>query len=458
MARQRLFGTDGIRGRVGDEPVSPQTVLKLGWAAGCVFRDMSAGKSARRAKVMIGKDTRVSGYLLESALEAGFSAAGVDVALLGPMPTPAIAYLARTARAAAGVVISASHNPYQDNGIKFFSSLGLKLDDDVEEAIEERMDSPMMVVPPENLGKATRFADAAGRYIEFCKSTVDAKLSLQGIKLVVDCANGAAYHIAPNVYAELGAEVVSMAAEPNGFNINEACGSTQPARLQELVVREGADLGIALDGDGDRMILVDSRGELVDGDRALFVLARDRLQNGTMSGGVVGTLMTNLGLEHALKDLGIAFARTRVGDRYVMSCLMEHGWELGGETSGHIICLDKCSTGDGVIASLQVLQAMVRTGKPLVELAGGMSVYPQAVRNVPLSGTNGKGNFNASTNETILSAIQEVEGILAGKGRVVLRPSGTEPVIRVMVEGLDAELVDRLGARLAEVVRAEAAA
>ena len=458
MATQKLFGTDGIRGRVGDEPVSPQTVLKLGWAAGCVFRDMPAGKSSRRAKVIIGKDTRVSGYLLESALEAGFSAAGVDVALLGPMPTPAVAYLARTARAAAGVVISASHNRYHDNGIKFFSPRGVKLGDDVEEAIEERMASPMTVVPPEYLGKATRFADAAGRYIEFCKSTIDAKLTLQGIKLVVDCANGAAYHIAPNVYAELGAEVVSMAVEPNGFNINEDCGSTQPARLQELVLREKADLGIALDGDGDRVIMVDSNGELVDGDRALFVLACDRFRSGTMTGGVVGTLMTNLGLEHALRELGIEFARTKVGDRYVMSALVERGWELGGETSGHTICLDKCSTGDGIVASLQVLQAMVRTGGSLAELAGGMSVYPQAVRNIPLRAMNGNGDVDAFTNKTILSAIQEVEGILAGRGRVVLRPSGTEPVIRVMVEGMDAELVDRLGTRLADVVRAETAA
>lgn len=457
MAQQKLFGTDGIRGRVGDEPVSPQTVLKLGWAAGCVFRDMSEGGPNRRAKVIIGKDTRVSGYLLESALEAGFSAAGVDVALLGPMPTPAIAYLARTARAAAGVVISASHNPYHDNGIKFFSSRGVKLDDEVEQAIEKQMDGHMTVVAPEKLGKATRFADAAGRYIEFCKSTVDSKLTLQGIKLVIDCANGAAYHTAPNVYAELGADVVSIAVEPNGFNINEGCGSTQPAPLQEQVVREGADLGIALDGDGDRMILVDGHGHLVDGDKALFVLAQDRMRNNTMHGGVVGTLMTNLGLERALANLGIEFARTRVGDRYVMSCLMERGWELGGETSGHIICLDKCSTGDGIVASLQVLQAMVRACKPLADLAAGMPAYPQVVLNVPLRGLNGNGASDGFENENILSAIREVEGILGREGRVVLRPSGTEPVIRVMVEGTDAEVVKRLGTRLADVVRAETA-
>ncbi len=458
MAKQKLFGTDGVRGRVGDEPVTPQTVLKLGWAAGCVFRSMSGGRSSRRAKVIIGKDTRVSGYLLESALEAGFSAAGVDVALLGPMPTPAIAYLARTARAEAGVVISASHNLYHDNGIKFFSSTGVKLDDEVERAIEEQMARPMTVVEPENLGKATRFADAAGRYIEFCKSTIDPKLSLQGIKLVVDCANGAAYHIAPNVYAELGADVVSVAVEPNGFNINDGCGSTQPARLQAAVRREGADVGVALDGDGDRVILVDAEGDLVDGDKALFVLAQEGRRSGTMQGGVVGTLMTNLGLEHALGSLGIDFVRTSVGDRYVMSCMMEHGWELGGETSGHIICLDKCTTGDGIVASLQVLQAMVRTGKPLAELAGGMSVYPQIMLNVPMCKSNGRGDFNTSTNQTILAAVRDIEGILGDKGRVVLRPSGTEPVIRVMVEGIDAEVVNRLGARLADVVRAETAA
>lgn len=458
MARQRLFGTDGVRGRVGEEPVSPQTVLKLGWAAGSVFRAMSEGRTSRRAKVIIGKDTRVSGYLLESALEAGFSAAGVDVALLGPMPTPAIAYLACTARAEAGVVISASHNPYQDNGIKFFSSRGLKLDDELERAIEEQMDRPMTVVAPEKLGKATRFADAAGRYIEFCKSTVDPKLSLQGLKLVVDCANGAAYHTAPNVYAELGADVVSTGVEPNGFNINDGCGSTHPARLQAAVIREGADLGIALDGDGDRVILVDANGELVDGDKALFVLAQERRRNGTMNGGVVGTLMSNLGLEHALAKLDIEFVRTRVGDRYVMSRMMERGWELGGETSGHIICLDKCTTGDGIVASLQVIQAMVRAGKTLAELTGGMSVYPQTMLNVPVPGRNGRGDFDAFTNKAILAAVREIESVLGDKGRVVLRPSGTEPVIRVMVEGPDAELVTRLSAQLADVVRAETAA
>lgn len=458
MARQKLFGTDGVRGRVGDEPISPQTVLKLGWAAGCVFRRASEPGSSRRVKVIIGKDTRVSGYLLESALESGFSAAGVDVALLGPMPTPAIAYLACTARAAAGVVISASHNLYQDNGIKFFSSRGVKLDDDVERAIEEQMAGPMTVVASEKLGKATRFADAAGRYIEFCKSTIDSKLTLRGMKLVVDCANGAAYHIAPNVFAELGAEVVSIAVEPNGFNINEGCGSTQPAGLQAAVVREGADLGVALDGDGDRVILVDANGEVLDGDKALFVLAQERRRSGTMKGGVVGTLMTNLGLEHALANLEIEFVRTRVGDRHVMGRMMENGWELGGETSGHIICLDKCTTGDGIIASLQVVQAMVRTGQPLADLAGGMSVYPQTMLNVPLPGADGNVEFNALTNKAIMTAVQEAEGLLGDKGRVVLRPSGTEPVIRVMVEGPDAELVSRLGVRLADVVREEAAA
>lgn len=456
LANRKLFGTDGVRGRVGEEPISPETVLKLGWAAGCVFRAASQRVASRRAKVIIGKDTRVSGYLLESALESGFSAAGVDVALLGPMPTPAIAYLARTARAEAGVVISASHNPYYDNGIKFFSSQGAKLDDGIELAIEEQMGRPMSVVKAENLGKATRFADAAGRYIEFCKSTIDSKLSLEGIKLAVDCANGAAYHIAPNVFAELGAKVVSIAVEPDGFNINDGCGSTRPERLQETVLREGADLGIALDGDGDRVILVDANGELVNGDKALFVLARERCRRGIMKGGVVGTLMTNLGLEHALANLDIEFARTRVGDRYVLSRMMENGWELGGETSGHIICLDKCTTGDGIVAALQIVQAMVRTGCSLAELAGGMAVYPQTILNVPLPGSNG-GAFDAVSNKSIEAAVREAEGVLGDRGRVVLRSSGTEPVVRVMVEGVDSDLVQQLSAQLAEVVRSEAA-
>lgn len=457
MTAQKYFGTDGVRGRVGEEPITPQTVMKLGWAAGRVFRDIPAKRATRNAKVIIGKDTRVSGYLLESALEAGFSAAGVDVALLGPMPTPAIAYLARTARADAGVVISASHNGYQDNGIKFFSSAGAKLDDDIEQAIEARMAEPMDVVTSERLGKATRFADAAGRYIEFCKSTVDSRLTFQGIKLVVDCANGAGYHVAPSVYAELGAEVVSIAAEPNGFNINDGCGSTRPEGLRRAVLREKADLGVALDGDGDRVILVDGDGELVDGDRSLFVLAQERRRNGTMDGGVVGTLMTNLGLEHALAKLDIEFTRARVGDRYVMSCMMDKGWELGGETSGHIICLDKSTTGDGIIASLQVIQAMVRTGRSLAGLAAGMSVYPQTMLNVPVQGMNGSGAIAACESRGIVAAVREAEAILGDNGRVVLRPSGTEPVIRVMVEGVDAELVDRLSAQLAEAVRSETA-
>ncbi|HSH42947.1 MAG TPA: phosphoglucosamine mutase, partial [Arenicellales bacterium] len=421
MAGQKFFGTDGVRGRVGEEPISPQTVMRLGWAAGSVFRAASKRAGSRRAKVIIGKDTRVSGYLLESALEAGFSAAGVDVALLGPMPTPGIAYLARTARAEAGVVISASHNPYHDNGIKFFSSQGAKLDDALERAIEEQMDRPMSVVAPEELGKATRFADAAGRYIEFCKSTVDPKLSLEGIKLVVDCANGAAYHIAPSVFSELGARVVSIAAEPNGFNINDHCGSTQPEMLRRTVLKEGADLGVALDGDGDRAILVDSEGGLVDGDRILYVLARERRRSGVMQGGVVGTLMSNLGLEHALAGLDIEFVRTPVGDRHVMNRMMANGWELGGETSGHIICLDKSTTGDGIVASLQVLQAMVRTGAPLAELAGGMAVYPQTIVNVPVAGRNGNDGFDARGNDCIESAVREAEGTLGDRGRVVLR-------------------------------------
>jgi len=457
VTSQKLFGTDGVRGRVGDEPVSPQTVLKLGWAAGCVFARATAGKGGAKAKVLIGKDTRVSGYLLESALESGFSAAGVDVALLGPMPTPAIAYLARTARADAGVVISASHNPYDDNGIKFFSSQGVKLDDAIEQAIEDQMSGAMQVVAPEKLGKATRFADAAGRYIEFCKSSVDPKLTFQGLRIVVDCANGAAYHLAPSVFTELGAEVVTIAAEPNGFNINDGCGSTQPAALQRAVVAEGADLGVALDGDGDRAILVDAAGELVDGDKSLYILACERRRNGTMLGGVVGTSMTNLGLEHALAELEIDFSRAGVGDRYVMTRMMEKGWELGGETSGHIICLDKCTTGDGIVAALQVIQAMVRNQRSLAELAGGMSVYPQTMQNVRLPGANGNGRFDTAANRSIAAAVEQAQTLLGDNGRVVLRASGTEPVVRVMVEGVDADLVSRLTSQLAEVVRAEAA-
>jgi phosphoglucosamine mutase len=441
---RRYFGTDGIRGCVGEEPITPETVLKLGWAAG---RVLGQGASDH-AKILIGKDTRVSGYLLESALEAGLSAAGVDIRLLGPMPTPAIAYLTRTARARAGIVISASHNPFQDNGIKFFSSDGSKLPDEVELAIERAMEEPLRTVAPDRLGKAKRYEDAAGRYIEFCKSTFPHRLNLEGLRVVVDCANGAAYHVAPLVLSELGAAVIAIANEPDGFNINKDCGSTHPALLQQTVLEQRADVGIALDGDGDRVLLVDAQGNVVDGDQILYVSAMSRHASGRLRGGVVGTLMTNLGLEHALAETHIPFKRAQVGDRYVMSLLHQEGWELGGETSGHIICLDKCSTGDGIVAALEILAVLVQTGKSLAELKAGMQVYPQTMINVRM-----KQRFDIKSSKEVMATLSEVEKELATHGRVVLRASGTEPVVRVMVEGRDAQLIERLGQALAETVR-----
>ena len=446
---RRYFGTDGIRGCVGEEPITPETVLKLGWAAG---RVLGQGASDH-AKILVGKDTRVSGYLLESALEAGLSAAGVDIRLLGPMPTPAIAYLTRTARARAGIVISASHNPFQDNGIKFFSSDGSKLPDEVEFAIERAMGEPLRTVAPDKLGKAKRYEDAGGRYIEFCKSTFPHRLSLEGLKIVVDCANGAAYHVAPLVFSELGADVIAIANEPDGFNINKDCGSTHPALLQKTVLALGADVGIALDGDGDRVILVDSRGEVVDGDQILYVTAMSRHSAGRLRGGVVGTLMTNLGLEHALAASNIPFKRAQVGDRYVMNLLHQDGWELGGETSGHIICLDKSTTGDGIVAALEVLAVLVQSGKSLADLKSGMQVYPQTMINVRMPR-----RFDIKTSKEVMLTLGAVEKELAANGRVVLRASGTEPVVRVMVEGRDALLIERLGQTLADIVRRAAEA
>ena len=446
---KRYFGTDGIRGCVGEEPITPETVLKLGWAAG---RVLGQGASDH-AKILVGKDTRVSGYLLESALEAGLSAAGVDIRLLGPMPTPAIAYLTRTARARAGIVISASHNPFQDNGIKFFSSDGSKLPDEVEFAIERAMGEPLRTVAPDKLGKAKRYEDAGGRYIEFCKSTFPHRLSLEGLKIVVDCANGAAYHVAPLVFSELGAEVIAIANDPYGFNINKDCGSTHPALLQKTVLELGADVGIALDGDGDRVILVDSRGEVVDGDQILYVTAMSRHGAGRLRGGVVGTLMTNLGLEHALAANNIPFKRAQVGDRYVMNMLHQDGWELGGETSGHIICLDKSTTGDGIVAALEVLAVLVQSGKSLADLKSGMQVYPQTMINVRMTR-----RFDIKTSKEVMLTLGAVEKELAANGRVVLRASGTEPVVRVMVEGRDALLIERLGQTLADTVRRAAEA
>ena len=448
MAR-RYFGTDGIRGCVGQTPITAEFMLKLGWAAGRVLR----GNGGENKKILIGKDTRVSGYMLESALEAGLSAAGIDVRLLGPMPTPAIAYLTRSARARAGIVISASHNAFHDNGIKFFSSDGAKLPDEVEEAIETEMDGPIVTVAPENLGKAKRYEDAPGRYVEFCKSSFPNRLNLEGMKIVVDCANGAAYHVAPLVFSELGAQVVSIAADPDGFNINLDCGSIHPKLLQKTVVESGADLGIALDGDGDRVIMVDDKGQIVDGDQLLFIIAMQRLAKNELEGGVVGTLMTNLGLEQALAEHGIPFERAAVGDRYVMGLLREKDWSIGGESSGHIICLDKTTTGDGIIAALQVLTAVVESGKNLSDLKSGMRRYPQVMVNVRT-----EQRFNVDESQDVKQAVQQVENELNQRGRVLLRASGTEPVIRVMVEGEDATEVARLSQQLADTVKVAAEA
>ncbi len=438
---KKYFGTDGIRGRVGDYPVTAEFMLKLGWATGRVL----GGNRANR--VIIGKDTRISGYMFESALEAGLSAAGVDVRLLGPMPTPAIAYLTRTLHACAGIVISASHNGFADNGIKFFSSEGTKLPDEVEAAIEAEIDHDMVTVASNRLGKAERVEDAAGRYIEFCKSTIPLTMTLRGLKIVVDCANGATYHVAPEVFDELGAEVIAIGVEPDGLNINQACGSTQPELLQKVVLEHKADVGIALDGDGDRVMMVDHKGELVDGDELLFIIARSRQQEGTLHGGVVGTLMSNLGLEHALQSSNIDFVRANVGDRYVLELLQQNNSLIGGESSGHIICLDRTTTGDGIVSALQVLAAQVRYGKTLHELKSGMKKYPQLMINVPV-------NHKVELDNTpaILDAVKSAEQRLAGRGRVLLRPSGTEPLVRVMVEGEDAQQVSAEANQLASVV------
>lgn len=444
---RKYFGTDGIRGRMGQEPITPERVLKLGWAAGRVL-----GRGHDDAKIVIGKDTRISGYLLESALQAGIAAAGVNVRLLGPMPTPAIAYMARTSRASAGIVISASHNLYEDNGIKFFSHTGSKLSDEVELEIEKLMDQELKTVPSEELGNARRYSDAPGRYIEFCKSTFPSRRSLEGLKIVVDCANGAAYHIAPSVFIELGAQVIPIANNPDGFNINDASGSTDPGALQERVKSEQADLGIALDGDADRVILVDAKGDIVDGDQILYAIAMEKKRNQKAVGGVVGTLMTNLGLEQALKKNDIPFRRANVGDRYVMNELKQLDWELGGESSGHIICLDMTTTGDGIIAALQVLAAMVLEQKSLKDLVAGMDIYPQILINVRT-----EAKIDIENNSLIKSAVSDAESELADSGRVLLRASGTEPVIRVMVEGSDSGQVERVSEGLAQVVRQAAA-
>ncbi|NMP33389.1 phosphoglucosamine mutase [Thalassotalea sp. M1531] len=442
MSERKYFGTDGIRGFVGKSPITPDFVMKLGYSAGKVL----AAQGTK--KVLIGKDTRISGYMLESALEAGFSAAGVDIGLLGPMPTPGIAYLTKTFRAEAGIVISASHNPYYDNGIKFFSQSGEKLPDAVELAIEAEIDKAMTCVESDKLGKATRIDDAAGRYIEFCKSNFPSQYSLSGLKVVVDCANGATYHIAPNVFKELGAEVINIATSPNGTNINDGCGATSMAQIQAAVVEHKADLGIALDGDGDRLMMVDHTGEVVDGDELVYVIATSDLAAGTMRGGVVGTLMSNMGLELALADLGVPFARSKVGDRYVMEMLLQNGWQLGAENSGHIINLNHTSTGDGIIAALNVLTAVTRTGKNLFELRSGMTKLPQILVNVRFEGDSDP--LNA---QSVVAAVHSVNERLTGKGRVLLRKSGTEPLIRVMVEGPDREEVTALANEIADAVK-----
>jgi len=438
---RKFFGTDGIRGSVGDEPITPDFMLKLGWAAGCVLGERFEGPK----QILIGKDTRISGYMFESALQAGLINAGVDVGLLGPMPTPAIAYLTRTFQAQAGIVISASHNPYTDNGIKFFSTSGAKLPDEVELAIEAQLDKPM--VTSEQLGKARRIEDAAGRYIEFCKGTMPWGFSLQGLKIVLDCANGATYHIAPAVFSELGAKVIPFAVEPNGTNINRGCGSTKPDALREQVMETGADMGLAFDGDGDRLIFVDHKGEIVDGDEILYIIAAYRQQYGSGCNGVVGTLMSNFGFEMALEAMKIPFVRARVGDRYVIEAMRERDWSLGGENSGHIICSDVTTTGDGIISALQVLLALVSSGKNLNEFKQGMRKLPQVMINVRLSRRE-----DVSGNEAVKAAVAATESALAGRGRVLLRPSGTEPVIRVMVEGEDHAQVKGLAQELAAVV------
>jgi phosphoglucosamine mutase len=431
--KKQYFGTDGIRGEVGQFPIVPEFMTRLGYAAGKVFtKDVKPGE---RCKVLIGKDTRISGYLLEAALEAGFAAAGVDVMLCGPMPTPGVAYLTKALRLTAGVVISASHNPYQDNGIKFFSANGDKLSDDFEFAIEAELNKPMGCVNSQELGKAYRLDDAAGRYIEFCKSTFPGDLNLKGLKLVIDCANGAAYHTAPYVFHELGAEVISIGVNPDGRNINDGCGATAPQALIAKVKEVKADLGIALDGDADRLQMVDASGRLFNGDELLYVLAKDRIDRGQKLGGVVGTLMTNLAVENAITALNIGFERANVGDRYVLELLKQKDWLIGGEGSGHLLCLDHHSTGDGTIAALQVLAAITQKKKTLTQLLDKVHIFPQVLLNVRY-----KSGYDWKSDQKLAQQIAKVESDLKGFGRVLIRASGTEPLVRVMVETEDAEI------------------
>ena len=443
---RKYFGTDGVRGRVGTAPITPDFVMRLGYAAGIVLAQAEAGAS--RPTVLIGKDTRISGYMLEAALEAGFAAAGVDVMLAGPVPTPAVAYLTRTLRLSAGVVISASHNPYQDNGIKFFSAQGNKLPDSVETAIEAALDLPMDCVSSEKLGKARRLDDARGRYIEFCKSTFPTELDLRGLKLVVDCAHGAAYHIAPDVFHELGAEVIAIGNQPNGFNINDKYGATEPAALSAAVKAHQADLGIALDGDADRLLMVDATGRIYNGDELLYIMVKDRLANGGVEG-AVGTLMTNMALEVAFKKMGVGFARAKVGDRYVLEVLQQQGWLLGGEGSGHLLFLDKHTTGDGIVSALQVLSALQRSGQTLAQSTADMTLWPQTLINVKV-----QPGFDWQKNSAVVAEKERAEAELADAGRVLIRPSGTEPLVRVMVEARDPVLARKLAEQIANQVRA----
>ncbi|WP_160109191.1 phosphoglucosamine mutase [Pseudomonas izuensis] len=438
---RKYFGTDGIRGRVGEYPITPDFMLRLGWAAGMAFRKMGA------CKVLVGKDTRISGYMFESALEAGLTSAGADVMLLGPMPTPAIAYLSRTFQAEAGIVISASHNPHDDNGIKFFSGKGTKLPDELELMIEELLDTPMTVVESSKIGKVSRINDASGRYIEFCKSSVPTGTNFSGLKIVLDCAHGATYKVAPSVFRELGAEVVVMSAQPNGLNINENCGSTHMGQLQAAVLAEHADMGIAFDGDGDRVLMVDHTGAIVDGDELLFIIARDLHEHGKLQGGVVGTLMSNLGLELALKDLAIPFVRANVGDRYVMADLIERNWLVGGENSGHIVCFHHTTTGDAIIAALQVLMALKTRSEGLAQARQALRKCPQVLINVRFGG-----GANPLEHASVKEASERVTKAMEGRGRVLLRKSGTEPLVRVMVEGEDEKQVRAYAEELAKLV------
>jgi phosphoglucosamine mutase len=443
---RRYFGTDGVRGTVGSMPITPDFIMKLGYAAGQVLA--RGDTSSARPTVLIGKDTRISGYMLEAALEAGFSAAGVDVMLAGPMPTAAIAYLTRALRLSAGVVISASHNPYQDNGIKFFSASGNKLPDAVELAIEAALDGSIKCVSSEKLGKARRLDDAQGRYIEFCKSTFPTDMDLRGLRIVIDCAHGAAYHIAPDVFHELGAEVITIGTQPNGLNINDKVGATAPEALSAMVKAERADLGIALDGDADRLLMVDASGRIYNGDELLYVMVKDRLASGPVQG-VVGTLMTNMAIEVALRKLDIEFVRAKVGDRYVLEVLQERGWLLGGEGSGHLLCLDKHTTGDGIVSALQVLAAVKRSGRTLAQLTEEIALYPQSLVNVRVTP-----GYNWQSNRPLLNEKKSVEAELGESGRVLIRASGTEPLIRVMVEALDADTAGAMAQRIAEKVGA----